>query len=211
MPPTPSNTRISPFPHKSLYLQLNLAHPVECPAQRHTTKAVTTRRIYLVHQISFLWSVCAANLTLQKLQLILHCQISSNSVANFYLLLFQFPQQRRMQKWSPPHHMRASPEPMVEGGPAERTGGRCYYISSRSISNFNSHATTGPACDRQTTIKLNPQYNSQTAWMKAKGKGTCPAWVIPATWLHQGAVESELTIYRTNIEQIKKGPKYFCK
>lgn len=63
------------LPHKSFYLQLRLTHPVEFLAQRHTAKVVITRGIYLDHQISFLWSVCATNLMLQKLHFIFSVRV----------------------------------------------------------------------------------------------------------------------------------------
>lgn len=97
MPPVPSNSRLSPIPHKSFYLPMYLAYPVECLAERHTAKVITTRGIYLDHQISFLWSVCATNLMLQKRHLIFQCQISSNSVANFYSI--SVPPTKEKQKW----------------------------------------------------------------------------------------------------------------
>ena len=99
-----------------------LAHPVECLAERLTAKVITTRGIYLDHQISFLWSVCATNLMLQKRHLIFQCQISSNSVANFYSI--SVPPTKENAEVVSPHHIRVSPELslMVEGGPAAKNG-----------------------------------------------------------------------------------------
>ena len=122
MPPIPSNSRLSPIPHKSFYLLMYLAHPVECLAERLTAKVITTRGIYLDHQISFLWSVCDTNLMLQKRHLIFQCQISSNSVANFYSI--SVPPTKENAEVVSPHHIRVSPELslMVEGGPAAKNG-----------------------------------------------------------------------------------------